>query len=530
MVANIKCIMKFLLIFGLLCNLLNPAKADVIALKQRNVHVLKEAFNNVSNHESAQYGHYWTQDQIDHYVLPPQEQIDDLLFEFEWCGMSCEQKSAAVVCDSYNVDCVYDRHNLIEFVELITQNDTEAVPSRSVGDADGFVAREVMLELYNVTYPSVKNGASVGAIEYQNSGGFSQTDLEQQQQLNNQATRPINHSVGVNNGIMLETQLDVQMMSQVADGASVWYWGGRQWLYSFAVDFLNASKVPDVISMSWGWSSRQQCMPGLGVCSHNMNASTYIRRTNEEYMKMGLRGVTITVSSGDAGAPGRTNENCAAGGLGTWAVNPAFPGSSPYVTSVGATYLVPDNYTKTWASPLCKNYGCVYGTSEKVCNYAETGWTAGGGFAIFDELRPQWQNDVVEKYLSSGAKMPAQFQRNGRGYPDVSALGHNCPVVSGGQIMPVDGTSCSSPVFASLIALLNDYQTSKGKPKLGFVNPVLYKMTNAFRDITGGNNWCTEMQCCNSSFGYEGTAGWDPVTGLGTPNFGKMLDWLDHNT
>ena len=51
-----------------------------------------------------------------------------------------------------------------------------------------------------------------------------------------------------------------------------------------------------------------------------------------------------------------------------------------------------------------------------------------------------------------------------------------------------------------------------------------------FNDIYEGNNWCTEMQCCNSTFGYESTVGWDPVTGLGTPNFGLMLHWLDLNT
>ena len=58
--------------------------------------------------------------------------------------------------------------------------------------------------------------------------------------------------------------------------------------------------------------------------------------------------------------------------------------------------------------------------------------------------------------------MPEKFQKNGRGYPDVSALGHNCPVVVGGEPIGADGTSCSSPIFASIIGLLNDYQISKG--------------------------------------------------------------------
>jgi len=512
----------------MLCSLFSSGEAiSVVALKQRNVPILKEALANVSNPESRQYGHYWTQEEIDCFVVPSEEKIDDLLVELEWCGMNCEQKSAALVCDTFNADCVYDFGNLIDFVENMDEYDKHSLPM-SAGDSSGYVAREVMAKLYNVTYSSVQHGASVCAVEYQNAGGFSQADLEQQQQLNDQQEKPISHIVGTNQGVMLETQLDVQMMSQVADGVDVWFWGGKQWLYSFAVNFLNASKLPDVLSMSWGWSSRQQC--SIGTCTGNMTSSKYIQRVNIEYLKMGLRGVTVTVSSGDAGAPGRTNEGCLLRQPQARAVNPAFPGSSPYITSVGATYIVPGNRTASWSSPLCRQYGCVWGMEERTCNYNETGWTAGGGFAIYNETRPSWQHEMVEKYLASGAKMPKHFQRNGRGYPDVAAVGHNCPVVSGGQIMAVDGTSCSSPVFAALIALLNDYQVSRGKPKLGFVNPVLYKMAATFNDITVGNNWCTEMQCCNSSFGYEAAKGWDPVTGLGTPNFGKMVEWLDANT
>ena len=61
-----------------------------------------------------------------------------------------------------------------------------------------------------------------------------------------------------------------------------------------------------------------------------------------EYIKLGLRGITITVSSGDAGAPGRTNEECIDN---TNTVHAVFPGSSPFVTSVGATYVIKSNNT-----------------------------------------------------------------------------------------------------------------------------------------------------------------------------------------
>ena len=103
----------------------------------------------------------------------------------------------------------------------------------------------------------------------------------------------------------------------------------------------------------------------------------------------------------------------------------------------------------------------------------------------------------------------------------------------------MDGTSCSSPLFAAIVSLLNDYQVSRGKPKLGFINPVLYKMAednpNIFHDIKEGNNFCTEYFCCpirkdgSSDFGYLASNGWDPVTGLGTPNVGLMKEWLDSN-
>ena len=72
-----------------------------------------------------------------------------------------------------------------------------------------------------------------------------------------------------------------------------------------------------------------------GQCSvtqcNNETSQQYINRVNIEYIKIGLRGVTITVSSGDAGAPGRTSEDCDVSNP----VNPVFPGSSPWITSVG---------------------------------------------------------------------------------------------------------------------------------------------------------------------------------------------------
>jgi tripeptidyl-peptidase-1 len=64
---------------------------------------------------------------------------------------------------------------------------------------------------------------------------------------------------------------------------------------------------------------------------------------------------------------------------------------------------------------------------------------------------------------------------------------------------------------------LNDYRISLGKPTLGFLNPLLYSnLTTAFNDITSGQN-----PGCSTN-GFKALAGWDPVTGFGTPDFLKL--------
>jgi len=503
-----------------------------IALKQRNTDILLEALHNVSDVNSDQYGQYWTREQVNELVTP--EWAPDMVRSMRKAGTECSLMGAALSCDG--IHGLWGWGDRVDFVEMSLGGDKQRLwvdnerTSHRVDDGDGYVGREVMNHLYNITYNKVHKGSSACSVEYQGASGFSPSDLAQAQKLNNEPLNPVLHVVGSNDpsNPMLEAQLDVQMMSQVAENVDLWYWENNLWLYSFATQFLNRSTVPQVLSMSWGWAEKQQC--SIGTC-YNLTSAEYIARVNLEYAKMGLRGVSVCISSGDAGAPGRTNEGCDDGS----GVNPVFPGSSPYVTSVSATYLTGAGNGKSWTSPLCKQYGCAQGSKELPTNFNVTGWTTGGGFGIYAEKRPAWQATAVEAYLKSGVKLPSNFSRNGRGYPDVSALGHFCPVVSGGSVMGVDGTSCSSPVFAGIVALLNDFQQGRGKPVLGFANPVLYKMweddPTIFNDVVEGNNWCTEMQCCaEGKNGYPATTGWDPVTGLGTPNVGRMIEWLERNT
>jgi hypothetical protein len=90
----------------------------------------------------------------------------------------------------------------------------------------------------------------------------------------------------------------------------------------------------------------------------------------------------------------------------------------------------------------------------------------------------------------------------------------------------VSGTSASSPTLASFVSLINAARLAAKKPALGFLNPTIYSKYMSFaNDITVGNNLCTAgANCCTE--GYYAAAGWDPATGFGSVNFGKLYDTL----
>ena len=156
---------------------------------------------------------------------------------------------------------------------------------------DSYSGREVVYRLYNVTSVEDVNFISVGSIEYQNESGFSMADLLESQQMNNVKLRNVSHIVGNDVEPDLESQLDMQMMATNVPNADIWFWDGTDWLYSLAVNMSNSKEIPDIVSMSWGWSeSSSQCLPCVIILSQQ-----YVSRVNAEYMKLALRGLTAMV-------------------------------------------------------------------------------------------------------------------------------------------------------------------------------------------------------------------------------------------
>ncbi|KAK7053675.1 family S53 protease-like protein [Favolaschia claudopus] len=217
------------------------------------------------------------------------------------------------------------------------------------------------------------------------------------------------------------------------------------------------------------------------------------RKLCNSYMALGARGISMLFASGDGGVRGSHDDKSIPGLCSSNDFIPIFPASCPYVTAVGGTEAFPEIATNL----------------------------TGGGFSdLFP--RPWYQTQAVDSFLQSlPADFPGRFNRSGRGYPDVSAQGGNLNFVYLGGTYNSGGTSFSSPIFASILALVNDRLLAAGKPVLGFLNPCIYANADAFTDITEGHN--SGYQCPTESVAFDATKGWDSLTGVGSPVFDTLL-------
>ncbi|KAJ7513255.1 family S53 protease-like protein [Mycena galericulata] len=241
---------------------------------------------------------------------------------------------------------------------------------------------------------------------------------------------------------------------------------------------INDTSRPTVLTTSYGFDEEDLTLPvAQGLCN--------------AYAQLGALGTSILFASGDGGVGGNEFE-CTT-------FVPTAPSTCPWVTSVGASQTILENFTKN--------------------NFSEIGAAfSSGGFSNYFEA-PAYQKGDVDAYVANlDGAYSGLFNTTGRGFPDVSAEGVNFEIIAGNSTFLVSGTSASSPVFASVIALLNDERIAAGKRPLGFLNPLLYSPAGraALNDVTDGKN----PGC--STPGFNATAGWDPVTGLGSPNYAKL--------
>ncbi len=205
------------------------------------------------------------------------------------------------------------------------------------------------------------------------------------------------------------------------------------------------------------------------------------------------RHVTVVTSSGDTGVISDDGPP----------VQVSLPASDPLVLGAGGTALGASTFTGAYHGEMAWN--------------ADTVASGGGYSSLFP--RPAYQDGA------------ARIGRM-RGVPDVAADADASTAMAltftGGALLPAQGTSAATPLWAAVIALADQ----DAGQHLGFVNPAIYAIARspayqrAFHDVTTGDNsvfWPTRLFT-----GYTAGPGWDPVTGWGSPNAQYLVPLLAH--
>lgn len=326
--------------------------------------------------------------------------------------------------------------------------------------------------LYDFPTGADGSGQQIGILEF--GGGFRPKDIKTYfsflgitppkvvaVSIDGAHNRPSNP-----NGPDMEVMLDIEVAGAVAPGAgqAVYFAPNTDRGFIDAVTKSIHDKLhkPSVISISWGG-------PESTWTSQTMQA------IDQAFQEAAVLGITVCVASGDNGSSDGVNDGHD---------HVDFPASSPNVLACGGTHLEGAGGTIQ---------------SETVWSDPNGGATGGGYSAVF--AAPAWQSGIPQ----GGA--------GGRGVPDVAgdadpATGYRIEV--DGQETVVGGTSAVAPLWAGLVALMNQQH----KSSLGFLNTRLYALPQSgnFHDIVQGSNGS-----------FSAGPGWDACTGLGSPDGSKLL-------
>ena len=343
--------------------------------------------------------------------------------------------------------------------------------SKPTGSGPGgqFVGSDLRAAYYG-SGPLTGAGQSLGLFEF---AGYEISDV---QTYFADLKQPLNVPVvGVSlNGVPLqcppescddsEQAIDIEMAISMAPGLNqvVVYVGSKDASIFAQMAADNTSKQ---LSCSWGWTDNETVLDPI-------------------FKEFIAQGQTVFVATGDSGSgtPGDL----------------VWPADDPFVVAAGGTNITTTGPGGAWKS--------------------ETGWSGSAGSSSKNGIPiPNYQ------------RLPGVINRSNRGsttlrnYPDVAAEANtnqwSCydAICTGGN----GGTSFAAPQWAGFTAMLNEQRMADGKPSIGFVNPLIYRIgigsnyTNDFHDIVSGSNGK-----------YKAVTGYDLVTGWGSFNGPNLIDTL----
>jgi len=329
---------------------------------------------------------------------------------------------------------------------------------------------------YNVPDDATGKGQAICLIELD---GYLQDDVAAYANANKLGVPPlvdirVNGFDGVpqDEGGQTEVTLDVELVAAMAPAASeirVYEAGNTygSWIdlwNEIANPSLGDKKLLPIISCSWG-------------APEDTLASADVQSEGQLFKQMAAQGQTVFAAAGDAGAFDDEQH-----------VVTDDPASQPFVVGVGGTSL----------------------TVSPVGDYkSETAWHDGGGGVSCWWPIPPWQQDVGGNAGSHGSTAA-------RNVPDVSAnadpaTGH--AIYVNGKWYSVGGTSAAAPLWAGMLALIDEGRSKQGKPPLGFAAPALYAVKAGYHDVCDGDNGV-----------FPAVEGFDNATGLGSFDAAALLD------
>ncbi|TCD67356.1 hypothetical protein EIP91_000223 [Steccherinum ochraceum] len=537
-----------------------------IGLIQPNIRDLEKHLLDISHPDSANYGQHWSAAKIAHVFRPSKDSADTVRHWLSSEGIDAARialsktgswlevnvsvaEAEALLKTEYSLyehegtgtqhlACGPAYHlpeHVSEHVELVVPTLHFDGILQELSQCDQFITPDCLRVLYDFAYsPVAAKKNSFGIVEYTPQsylapdldlffhnfsksqvgqrpelisidGGVVQTE-EQSFDFNGESSLDLQYGMSL---IGPKQQVTLYQVGDLVEGASFnnlldaldgsfcTFEGGDDPLEDGKED-CGIVKPANVISTSYGFNEADL-------------TPAYTARQCAEYGKLGLMGVTVLYSSGDEGVAGHSELCLNPDGTQSTSgkiFNPTFPGGCPFVTSVGATQVNP---------------GAKVTDPESACMQVIF---SGGGFSNHFAI-PDYQKSAVNGYLT---KFPPPYSHDifnasglSRAFPDISANGANYVIAVDGDFSLVFGTSASTPVTGAILTAINDARLALGKRAIGFINPTIYsdRFRNAFNDITSGTN-----PGCGTQ-GFSATSGWDPVTGLGTPNFAKLLvEWL----
>jgi len=491
------------------------------ALKQQNIDILDEKFQSCSNPKNPGYAQYWTLDEVNAITGPskltistvtkwilsevPNAQIN--MAAVGWLKVIMTAEEAEQLLGG-QIKFAHFKHETANINLIRSITGVYSVPIKIADHLDFIggifrfpkvrkqlripnagieVTPHFLRKHYNVSGASGKSSKNLQAVAQFLKQYYSALDLDEfflgfsQENLGKKVEKVIgpNHFPA---GI--EASLDIEYIMSVGVHIRTWFisTGGlfenQEPFLDWIISVENMTEIPYVHTVSYGDDE-----PSVTF--------SYAQRVDEEFRKIGTRGISILFASGDDGA------GCQHSGS---RFMPNWPASSPYVTAVGGTSMDP----------------FLTGTEH-------TNFISGGGFS--DRYRAQdYQLKAIAAYVKDARKLPepSYWNATGRGYPDISALSSGFTVVANFIPLPgVAGTSCSAPVTGAIFSLLNDIRFQNNKNSLGFLNPFLYQTAaehpegffDVIHDCQGG---------CISQVGFCAARGWDPATGVGTPNYATL--------